>query len=112
MNAKVLTSLSAALLVTSFVSRAVAEQPIGTGYSARAGEKSLNMTSNDKSHTPASLDWTATIGTGRAASFRSSVPDTIARSPAAAARWTSRIGSGHPFDSPSAVGSAVVAKTL
>jgi hypothetical protein len=91
---------------------------IGTGYAARTLETSHNMTSSVKpnadatnsSHgVSASPHWTATIGSGRAATSTSAVTDTKQplssgmKPVIAPAHWTSKIGSGHPFDSNSTV---------
>jgi hypothetical protein len=183
MNAKILSSLSAALVVTSFVPPAIAEPlgehpavvvartwnnrgidpntfivahpastqwiyeapktadelahasespklhwsaAIGTGYATRTTETSDNMTNSVKPNAaatdsfhpvPASPDWTATIGTGTAATSPSTVPNSNAplssgtQPTVAAAHWTSRIGSGHPFDSARPVTYTSVANT-
>jgi hypothetical protein len=178
MNAKVLSSVSAALIVASFVAPAsaetlgehpavmvaqtwnnraidtntfivrhpastqwVAEAPkstdepahagkspdlhwsaaIGTGYTARATDSTSSVKPNAATPAsqrgPASPDWTATIGTGTAATSRSTEPDgngtvsSASRTTVAAADWTSRIGSGHPFDSASSATYTTVANT-
>ena len=131
MNAKVLSSLSAALIVASFVSPVMAEPvgehpkldwsaAIGTGHAAGTLETSHNRNSVEPSaaatHSSAP-HWTATIGTGTAATSRSAVPNTNAppssgtQPTVAAADWTSRIGSGHPFASASPVNYTSVANT-
>jgi hypothetical protein len=141
MNVKVLSSLSAALVITSFVSPAIAEPlgghpamvvaphspkvdwsaAIGTGHAGRTGETSDNRTGSVELNAVATQrskpDWTATIGTGTAATSRSGAPNTDAHLPSgtqavvATAHWTSKIGSGHPFDSASPVLYTPVANT-
>ena len=183
MNAKVLSSLATALVVTSFVPPAIAEPlgehpavlvartwnnrgidpntfivappastrwvseapktadklahasetptlhwsaAIGTGETARSTATSHNTTSNVKpnadatnsSHgVSASPHWTATIGSGIAATSPSAVTDAKEslssglQPVVAAAHWTSRIGSGHPFDSASPVMYSTVANS-
>ena len=132
MNTKVLSSLSAALVVASFVPPAMAESlgttpdlhwsaAIGTGHTARATDSTSSVKPNAATpasqRQPASPDWTATIGTGTAATSRSAEPDgsgslsSASRPTVAVAHWTSRIGSGHPFDSASSVTYTAVANS-
>jgi len=133
MNAKFLSSLSAALIVTSLVSPAMAHQgidpntkldwsaAIGTGHAVGTIEASHNQTGSvepNAAPTHSSVPhWTASIGTGTAATSRSAVPNTSAPSSSgtqpmvAATHWTSKIGSGHPFASASPVKYTSVANT-
>ena len=128
MNAKFLSSLSAALIVTSLVSPAMAQQgidpntkldwsaAIGTGHAAGTIETSSVNPTVAATHS-SGPHWTANIGTGTAATSRSAVPNT--NTPAssgtqpvvAASHWTSRIGSGHPFVSASPVMYSTVANS-
>ncbi len=167
MNAKVLSSLTAALVVTSFVPPAIAEPmgdhpavvvartwnhrgidpntfivapPASTQWVSEApktADESLTpvsprssigqrpsaqamprvpsrraaevVTPQSPRHTLSGPHWTASIGTGTAATSRSAVPNTNAplssgtQPIVAATHWTSRIGSGHPFASASPV---------
>jgi hypothetical protein len=132
MNAKVLSSLSAALIVASWVSPAMAEPvgehpkldwsaAIGTGHAAGTIETSHNRTDSAEPNTAPTHSsephWTASIGTGTAATSPSAVPNTNAPASSgtqpivAATHWTSRIGSGHPFASASPVKYTSVANT-
>ncbi|HEY2402568.1 MAG TPA: hypothetical protein VGI23_19600, partial [Steroidobacteraceae bacterium] len=85
MNAKILSSLSAALIVSSLVSPVMAapasESPqlhwsaaIGTGHSASTIETSSGNPTVAATHSSAAPHWTASIGTGTAATSRSAVP--------------------------------------
>jgi hypothetical protein len=121
MNAKVLSSLSAALIVASFVSPAMAEPAIGTGHAAGTIETIHNRTDSAEPNTApthsSAPHWTAIIGTGTAATSPSAVPNTNAPASSgtqpivAATHWTSRIGSGHPFAAVSPVKYTSVANT-
>ena len=122
MNTKVLSSVAAALVVTSFVPPAIAEplgehpavvvartwnnrgidpntfivaHPASTRWVSEAPKTADKLAHASE---PRKLHWSAAIGTGYAA--RSKEPLSSGVKPVvAAAHWTSRIGSGHPFDS-------------
>src|SRR5580704_17956279 len=141
MNAKVLSSLATPLVVTSFVPPAIAEplgehpavvvartwnnrgidpntfivaHPASTRWVSEASKSADTLAHASE---PRKLHWTATISTGTAATSTSAVTDT--KEPlssglqpvVAAAHCTSRIGSGHPFDSASPVMDSTVANS-
>jgi len=133
MNTKILSSISAALIFSSFVAPAsagalsehsgvVAEAhwsaTIGSGYSVRTSETKCRLTKSQTTNTVATPDWTSNIGTGMAASRPSATPETPAPVTSRTSRtvgtadWSSRIGSGHPFDAAKPVASTTVANAL
>ncbi len=138
MNAKVLSSLSVALVITSFVPPAIAESlgehpavVVARTWNNRGIDPNTfivappastewvydaSRTTDVPAHGSESpkLHWSAAIGTGYAAraietshNRTSSDKSNAAASP----HWTSRIGSGHPFDSASPVMYTSVANT-
>ena len=129
MNAKVLSSLSAALVVTSFVSPAIA-QPLGEHPAVVVARTWNNRgidpntfivappastqwvseapkTANEPAHASESpkLHWSAAIGTGHAAGTieTSSVKPAVAATHSSGPHWNASIGTGTAATSPSAV---------